>query len=468
MTSFEQRFPNFERLVLRITDSSTSLPPAEYAFSEWFCEDPDCDCRRALLMVCSPQRPGEILATINYGWESEVFYTRWMHGDAQAGREIAGGALDPLNPNSELADALLEAFRNYVRHDPFYPEQLRRHYEMFKSTLASAPVDAAPPVAKTRLTPDEIIRQLGRLPEKCDFAPYQAALQAAAGQREALTPLLIAAIESAAADPIRCLNDREDCLHEFAILLLAQFREPRALDAFLRFFSLPDDQALDLTGDQVTENGAAVLASVCGGDPAPLLRLAQDENVSDFVRGQAIEGLLVQCIWGERPRDAVIADLRRLFSILPKPGDGQVWAALVGAVDDFNAPELLPEVRQAFAEDLVDRSMVSPADVDPLVVRTSRKFPPPSKEQRYQWLCERNSPIDAVSICSGWYCFSDDIENDDGWDSSDDENFPTVDRPPNEPPAAFIPKPYVAPPKVGRNEPCPCGSGKKYKKCCGK
>ncbi|MFA7705765.1 MAG: SEC-C metal-binding domain-containing protein [Candidatus Omnitrophota bacterium] len=23
-------------------------------------------------------------------------------------------------------------------------------------------------------------------------------------------------------------------------------------------------------------------------------------------------------------------------------------------------------------------------------------------------------------------------------------------------------------PKVGRNDPCPCGSGKKYKKCCAK
>ena len=22
--------------------------------------------------------------------------------------------------------------------------------------------------------------------------------------------------------------------------------------------------------------------------------------------------------------------------------------------------------------------------------------------------------------------------------------------------------------KIGRNEPCPCGSGKKYKQCCGK
>jgi uncharacterized protein YecA (UPF0149 family) len=22
--------------------------------------------------------------------------------------------------------------------------------------------------------------------------------------------------------------------------------------------------------------------------------------------------------------------------------------------------------------------------------------------------------------------------------------------------------------KIGRNDPCPCGSGKKYKKCCGR
>jgi SWIM/SEC-C metal-binding protein len=29
------------------------------------------------------------------------------------------------------------------------------------------------------------------------------------------------------------------------------------------------------------------------------------------------------------------------------------------------------------------------------------------------------------------------------------------------------PKTVIAEKKVGRNEPCPCGSGKKYKKCCG-
>jgi hypothetical protein len=31
---------------------------------------------------------------------------------------------------------------------------------------------------------------------------------------------------------------------------------------------------------------------------------------------------------------------------------------------------------------------------------------------------------------------------------------------------AWSASPHIAPPKVGRNDPCPCGSGKKYKKCC--
>jgi uncharacterized protein len=33
--------------------------------------------------------------------------------------------------------------------------------------------------------------------------------------------------------------------------------------------------------------------------------------------------------------------------------------------------------------------------------------------------------------------------------------------------AGFKSEPRRAAPKVGRNELCPCGSGKKYKKCCG-
>ena len=31
-----------------------------------------------------------------------------------------------------------------------------------------------------------------------------------------------------------------------------------------------------------------------------------------------------------------------------------------------------------------------------------------------------------------------------------------------------ITEPLQATPRIGRNEPCPCGSGKKYKRCCGR
>lgn len=43
------------------------------------------------------------------------------------------------------------------------------------------------------------------------------------------------------------------------------------------------------------------------------------------------------------------------------------------------------------------------------------------------------------------------------------EGAPTTSAPKNRP----IQQPVQVAPKVGRNDPCPCGSGKKYKKCCG-
>lgn len=475
MSRFDSRFSECaasERLVLRIQERELPLPPGEYAFFEWYCEDANCDCRRALLQVISPQRPGEILATINFGWESEAFYTRWMRGDAEAGREITNAGLDPLNPNSELAGALLEGFRDYVRRDPFYPQQLRRHYEMFKSAQTPASPHPVPAASKTNMTTDEILRLFQNVPVKGDFAPYENALLAAAGQRAAITPLLIAALDRVSADPAPYLKRQENCLHLFALFLLAQFRETRALDSILRFFSLPGELPLDLASDMVTEYGAAILASVCDGDPAPLLRLARDETVNEYVRSAALDGLLVQSVWGERPREAVIADLRGLFGALPKPGNSSVWAYLISSVGDFNALELLPEVRQAFAENLVNEGIIGPEDIDPEAESEIPEFIAPTGEALYEWFCKRNVPIDAVAECAKWDCFHVESDETDDWndDWDDDEDSPQaidgalLETPPFQPPV----RPFIALLKVGRNEPCPCGSGRKYKKCCGK
>jgi tetratricopeptide (TPR) repeat protein len=48
------------------------------------------------------------------------------------------------------------------------------------------------------------------------------------------------------------------------------------------------------------------------------------------------------------------------------------------------------------------------------------------------------------------------------WEAFSEAEAPAEDE------AFFPPQPVRALPKVGRNAPCPCGSGKKYKRCCGR
>lgn len=56
-----------------------------------------------------------------------------------------------------------------------------------------------------------------------------------------------------------------------------------------------------------------------------------------------------------------------------------------------------------------------------------------------------------VSFIADHPPYNDDL---DDWDIFDDDDAPPT-----------VPEPDK--PKVGRNAPCPCGSGKKYKHCCG-
>jgi hypothetical protein len=122
-------------LVIRSIEPGQPLPVGEYGFFEFYCEEDGCDCRRVLLEVHSPQIPGEILATINYGWESVQFYSRRLGGDTKSGREITQGSLDPLNANSDLAEAVLDAFRGTLRQNPQFVENFKAHYGLFKQTL---------------------------------------------------------------------------------------------------------------------------------------------------------------------------------------------------------------------------------------------------------------------------------------------------------------------------------------------
>ena len=107
------------------------LPSDEYAILEFYCNDPNCDCRRGFFQILSKARAGRVLASINWGWEGREFYRRQNPHVPEAAHEITQGALDPLNPQSEYAQELLELFQQIVA-DETYKMRLKRHYELFR------------------------------------------------------------------------------------------------------------------------------------------------------------------------------------------------------------------------------------------------------------------------------------------------------------------------------------------------
>jgi hypothetical protein len=131
-------YERFRELAFREMRSATvrgqrDLPDGEYGFLESYCADSHCDCRRVLINVVTPTRGSKIWATINYGWESLEFYTKWMRNEELA-RTCRGATLDMLNPQTEYASALLDLFK-WVMQDHAYVERLKRHYWLFKSDL---------------------------------------------------------------------------------------------------------------------------------------------------------------------------------------------------------------------------------------------------------------------------------------------------------------------------------------------
>ena len=128
------------------------LPDGEYAFLEYYCDEPGCDCRRVFISVISQDMPGEILATINYGWESAEFYIEWM-GDDEDIEELKGPALAPRPAlQTKLAPYLLKLFKETVL-DESYANRLRRHYGMFKRAIEGKHRSRSRPRRKSKKRP---------------------------------------------------------------------------------------------------------------------------------------------------------------------------------------------------------------------------------------------------------------------------------------------------------------------------
>lgn len=137
MVPFIERFPEAGPKETRtiIVPAGLHLPEGEYGFFEFYCNEPACDCRRAIIQVLRPETGWrKVWASIGYGWEPEQFYRRWSSATPE--EDLKGPYLDPLLPQSSYSDELLDAFRQIIK-SPDYVRRLERHYFMFRDTVSS-------------------------------------------------------------------------------------------------------------------------------------------------------------------------------------------------------------------------------------------------------------------------------------------------------------------------------------------
>jgi hypothetical protein len=209
------------------------------------------------------------------------------------------------------------------------------------------------------MTPQEIN---SALTHNLGIFPREAMMEASA-QREAMTPILLAELERMADDP-KALADEPGSyiLHIFAMFLLAQFREPRALAPLVKICHLPIDDLEYLLGDVITESMGSILASVCADDITPIKSIVENEELDEFVRGAALSALVTLFAEGALARETLIEYLRDISRKVPP--ESLIWTIWAETADEICAQELLPEIHAAYDANLVDTIWIRLGDIE--------------------------------------------------------------------------------------------------------
>ena len=261
------------------------------------------------------------------------------------------------------------------------------------------------------------------------------ALAEAARQREAVTPVLLDTLdrmwEKLHGEGYEDICDEPGYdLSYYGIFLLGQFREQAAFPKLLRILTL-DEERLDLMlGDLITEGFSSVLYGTYDGSLSSIRAIICDTSLEPFARSAALnvlDGLLGD---GRLSREDAVRFLRERLAALGVSETEQLFGALlVRFVANNDLYELVEDVRSAYCQEKVEVEFFGAFDdfFDALYGETGPR--------EHTGLIE-----DTAAELSWWSCFQRE------------RTGPSMEE--------------ILSWNVGRNDPCPCGSGKKFKKCC--
>jgi Protein of unknown function (DUF1186)/SEC-C motif len=270
-------------------------------------------------------------------------------------------------------------------------------------------------------------------------------IRAATAQRTEVAPIFVDFVERYLAGEARA-GELQGTLF-FVFHLLGEWREKSAYRLLARLLAGPADQLERALGDAVSETSHRVMAAVFDGDPRPLYEAIEAEHADEFARSRMLEAVAMITLAGELDRAEVATYLRDAFGSLRPHAENFVWQGWQSAIALLGLNELRSLVKKAF-----ERGLIGPEVMDYEDFRGDLKHALAHPDTRW-----RSGPPtqftlfgDTIAELSWWHAFSPEyLER-----QVSGSNLGLAERARN---------PFRG---VGRNDPCPCGSGKKFKRCC--
>lgn len=289
---------------------------------------------------------------------------------------------------------------------------------------------------------DKIIEKLKIYTRKF---PYEE-IQEAINNKETITPMLLDILDEIIEDPSIVLDDPNYMMHEYGIFLLAQFREKSAFEKIIKLISMNEDDVEEMYGDTITEDISSILYSTYDGQLELIQAIIEDPEKYFYVRVVLLDLYIKLYEDNLITKDNVITYFKKLIYELPFNEDNDLANDIASAVSDGHIFELIPDVEYLYSMSRVDEFDIGEYDsfIDMIY--------------GYDYNYGNVHYIDdTIKEMEDWACFEQSHKK------KRKEKIGLKELDESELLRKYQSQGII---KIGRNDPCYCGSGKKFKKCC--
>jgi len=280
------------------------------------------------------------------------------------------------------------------------------------------------------------------------FDPPVVAIAACLMRYDEAGPALLAALEKAASGEALTPGENRLCFR--GLYILAGHREPKAFEPLLRLLRRPAEEIDLLSDDEITESLPRIAIGVFDDNTDALLEAIIDTKLDQNTRGALLRAGAFLTFDGRIERERMETFLRSFREEQRAENGGMVWGGWAEAVALLGLRSLLPMVKELFrADGMVGSYVTLKGFTDDLTAAESSPQDPERFEDTELGYIE--DAYDAISQAEASRIVKAEYESARVVSSS--WRWPAT--------------PVINPLRhVGRNDSCPCGSGKKAKRCC--